>query len=467
MMAGDADPSEQTTDSSSSQNSGREDTKSPKKYSVDPVKVNVISDETTKSANGSDRRDSERVERSSSFPNAVKRRPSKQSMKHQSMKQPGRATQIAKKARLKSENMNVFLRKLRAADQRSKTEPTESKRSKGDSDTKANAVDSTSVAARTDTRETRRARERKSCTSTKSSAVVSDDGSHTPLSLTLNNCANHIRTKSFSTLETIDDEHSEFELTFCMLHGLFTSFESLEKKREKLLANKHFKQNKKLRVVTKGQEFRFGKWPSKLGAFVFKDYAPRVFQEIRRNSGVDHHQYVESVCHNNYIEFVSNSKSGAFFFFSNDGRFMIKTIEQAEAKTLLRILQKYYLHLKQYPDSLIARFYGLHRVQLARPMHGRSKYYFVVMQSVFKTTKYIHAIFDLKGSQVGREATEKEKKRIPSNKMTGTILKDNDLLQSKIKINLGIGRAGALLEQLQKDSELLAELVQSCLSSIL
>ncbi len=117
-----------------------------------------------------------------------------------------------------------------------------------------------------------------------------------------------------------------------------------------------------------------------MGHYSFKDYAPRVFQEIRRLSGIAHRDYIESVCHNNYIEFISNSKSGAFFFFSNDGQYMIKTIEGAEAKCLMTILQKYYLYLKSNPESLLARFYGLHRVTLQRPIGGRRKFHFIVMQ---------------------------------------------------------------------------------------
>eukprot|EP00468_Gymnochlora_sp_CCMP2014_P012616 CAMPEP_0167765142 /NCGR_PEP_ID=MMETSP0110_2-20121227/14497_1 /TAXON_ID=629695 /ORGANISM="Gymnochlora sp., Strain CCMP2014" /LENGTH=689 /DNA_ID=CAMNT_0007652771 /DNA_START=121 /DNA_END=2190 /DNA_ORIENTATION=+ len=280
-------------------------------------------------------------------------------------------------------------------------------------------------------------------------------GSGTPLDLTLDRTANHIRTKSFSKLETIDDEHAEFELTWCMLHGLQHFVE--RKKREKLLSKKHFSQHFTMKFVTKGQENKFGKWPSRLGSFTFKDYAPRVFQEIRRLSGIDKKEYIESVCYNNYIEFISNSKSGAFFFFSNDTRYMIKTIESAEEKCLLKMLESYYLHLRANPDSLIARIYGLHRVKFSRPIAGRKKFHFVVMQSVFYTKNYIHAIFDLKGSVVGRKATEKDFKRSPTDKMTGTVLKDNDLKDSNLKLNVGELKAEALREQLRLDAEFLAE----------
>jgi len=279
----------------------------------------------------------------------------------------------------------------------------------------------------------------------------------TPLSQHLHNTSKHLRAKSYSTLGPIGDEHQEFELTWCMLHGLSHMLEDLSKKREKLLEPRHFKKTITHRFDTKGQQERFGNWPSRVGSFEFKDYAPRVFQEIRRLAGIDAKQYTESICHNNYIEFISNSKSGAFFFFSNDGRFMIKTIESAEEKTLRKMLQGYYLHLKSNPDSLICRFYGLHRVRFNRPMGKRSKFHFVVMQSVFYTEKYIHAIFDLKGSYVGRFATEKDKARQPNDKMTSTVLKDQDWSNSDMIMKLGPERAEAFREQVRKDSEFLAE----------
>jgi 1-phosphatidylinositol-4-phosphate 5-kinase len=54
--------------------------------------------------------------------------------------------------------------------------------------------------------------------------------------------------------------------------------------------------------------------------FKFKDYAPKVFHRIRQLFGVDSASYMLSVSGNcNYLEFMSNSKSGQFFFYSHDG----------------------------------------------------------------------------------------------------------------------------------------------------
>jgi 1-phosphatidylinositol-4-phosphate 5-kinase len=66
-----------------------------------------------------------------------------------------------------------------------------------------------------------------------------------------------------------------------------------------------------------------------------------------------------SVCGDyNYIEFISNSKSGQFFFYSHDGKYMIKTQTKEENKFMRRILPHYFKYISQNPHSLLVRIYG-------------------------------------------------------------------------------------------------------------
>lgn len=47
-----------------------------------------------------------------------------------------------------------------------------------------------------------------------------------------------------------------------------------------------------------------------------------VFHAIRGQSGIDEAEYMVSIAGDfNYIEFIANSKSGQFFFYSHDGRY--------------------------------------------------------------------------------------------------------------------------------------------------
>ena len=98
--------------------------------------------------------------------------------------------------------------------------------------------------------------------------------------------------------------------------------------------------------------------------FKFKDYAGLCFRHLRNLWGVDPAEYLLSVCGNvGFIKFLSNSKSGQYFFYTNDYKYMIKTLTDAECKFLRRILPYLVKHMIQYPDSLINRYYGLHRVK--------------------------------------------------------------------------------------------------------
>lgn len=52
-----------------------------------------------------------------------------------------------------------------------------------------------------------------------------------------------------------------------------------------------------------------------------QDYMANVFHAIRSQSGIDEAEYMLSIAGDfNYIEFIANSKSGQFFFYSHDGR---------------------------------------------------------------------------------------------------------------------------------------------------
>lgn len=162
--------------------------------------------------------------------------------------------------------------------------------------------------------------------------------------------------------------------------------------------------------------------PHKLNfTFTFKDYMPNVFRAVRSISNIEEADYMMSLAGDfNYIEFIANSKSGQFFFYSHDGQYMIKTQSKEESKLLRRIMPQYVKHLTDNPDSLLVRFYGMHRVKMKSL---QSKTYFVIMSSVFDTPKEIHIKYDLKGSTVGRLTS-------PESCKEGAVQKDINLIQS-------------------------------------
>ncbi|MDR3549415.1 MAG: phosphatidylinositol phosphate kinase family protein [Candidatus Pacebacteria bacterium] len=78
-------------------------------------------------------------------------------------------------------------------------------------------------------------------------------------------------------------------------------------------------------------------------------------------------------------------------------------MSKGEFDFLRRVLPAYYEHLKNHPNSLLARFYGCHKITFYRSGIGRSKEFrFVIMNNVFSSGVKIHRRYDLKGSTVGR-----------------------------------------------------------------
>eukprot|EP00804_Cyclotella_cryptica_P005594 CCRYP_003084-RB/>CCRYP_003084-RB protein AED:0.04 eAED:0.04 QI:779/1/1/1/1/1/4/244/547 len=181
--------------------------------------------------------------------------------------------------------------------------------------------------------------------------------------------------------------------------------------------------------------------------YKFKVYAPLVFARIRSLFGVEKQPFLHSICGKfNFYEFASNAKSGQFFFYSHDGRYMIKTLTYTESKFLREILPYYYRHLTRHPHTFLTHFYGMYRVCM--PHLNNQRLHFIIMKSVFSTEKKIDRVWDLKGSRTGRKSKEGD-----------PVGKDLDILEEGKKLRfVRPGAKEAFLEQLRKDATFLARL---------
>ncbi|WCJ18292.1 Phosphatidylinositol-4-phosphate 5-kinase family protein [Euphorbia peplus] len=151
--------------------------------------------------------------------------------------------------------------------------------------------------------------------------------------------------------------------------------------------------------------------------FYWKDYCPMVFRNLREMFKLDAADYMMSICGDDGLrDFSSPGKSGSIFYLSHDDRFVIKTLKKSELKFFLRMLPNYYDHVGKHENTLITKFFGVHRIKL----RGGRKVRFVVMGNMFCTELRIHKRYDLKGSSQGR-FTDTDK--IEAN----TTLKDLDL----------------------------------------
>lgn len=172
--------------------------------------------------------------------------------------------------------------------------------------------------------------------------------------------------------------HENWNLVLNMMIGLRTSIKSIEPRNylEKLNDNE-FKLKSRYELIQKRTEgFDIRK------ACRFYDYFPHVFEDIRRQYGIQNKDFLKSCgpetllvslfysiaefnlgSKGNLIignmssltELSSTGKSGSFFYFSEDGRYMLKTIPKREFISLKRIMREYYTHIMEHQQTLISR----------------------------------------------------------------------------------------------------------------
>lgn len=244
----------------------------------------------------------------------------------------------------------------------------------------------------------------------------------------------------------VGENHVNFVLMYDMLTGIRHAVSVCQAKPNRPLSLEDFRYARTYNFLPQAAEMT----PSRY-EFRFKDYCPWVFRGLREAFRIDAADYLVSLT-GKYVlsEIGSPGKSGSLFYFSQDFRYIIKTIRPNEHAFLRKILRSYYEHVRRNPNSLLTRFYGLHRVRMSGL---RGKIYFVVMGNVFPAHKDIHETFDLKGSTRGRYITADEIDRRPL-----ATLKDLNWLQKRRKLRLGPEKATLLMNQLKADCYFLAKM---------
>mmetsp|Transcript_33955 Transcript_33955/g.72517 ORF Transcript_33955/g.72517 Transcript_33955/m.72517 type:complete len:431 (-) Transcript_33955:49-1341(-) len=255
-----------------------------------------------------------------------------------------------------------------------------------------------------------------------------------------------VKKAKVATSKLISQGHDSFELIFMMLMGIRTAVGKFASASAAHVGPQEFNQKWEGDFIRKGT----AETPAHSHAdFKFKDYAPLVFRQLRERFGITAQDYMLSLT-SEYVlvEMFTNSKSGSFFFYSADYRFVLKTCTKREAAFLMAALPQYHAHLMQHRFTLLCRFFGLHRV------HHRSgkRVYFAVMGNVFPIDKPIHERYDLKGSTRNRFTTDAERQD------PNVVLKDLDFINARRKLQLGEDKKRRLLTQIKKDCELLERL---------
>lgn len=140
-------------------------------------------------------------------------------------------------------------------------------------------------------------------------------------------------------------------------------------------------------------------------------YAPQVFKYIRHMDGISDQDIIQSIepKNNRYQIFKTNKQakhnsggaSGSFFFFTQDKRFIIKTLFKHEKIKLLELLPKMVRFINQNKDeSIISRIYGIYEVKIP----GVDSVHLILQRNCLQIDPQnkMFQVFDLKGSKFTR-----------------------------------------------------------------
>lgn len=185
--------------------------------------------------------------------------------------------------------------------------------------------------------------------------------------------------------------------------------------------------------------------------FDFMDYAPRVFQGIRKLYGITREDFCKSLVQEGIRGGkLGAGKSGMLFFYSNDNRYVIKTLTRAELKFFRKIMSRYYSHMRKHLHSMLPRFLAMFKVTVT----GCAPLRIIVMNNLFETPTrlniQIHGKYDLKGSTRNRYVD------VDKDGDGGHgVLKD---LNFQSKIFIGAEAKTVVLQQMVKDTQFLMDM---------
>lgn len=160
--------------------------------------------------------------------------------------------------------------------------------------------------------------------------------------------------------------------------------------------------------------------PKKTMKYILSQYKPKNFEMMRRMSGISNEDFLRSICDSDLVGgYTENSgKSGSLFWYSADGKYIMKSINPQERSLLEKKCSSYLRYMGSHPHSLLCRFLGMFKIvtTVATPSYIRGSQRasrirantvittrFVIMNNVFAVPDSIPLEkFDLKGTTEDR-----------------------------------------------------------------
>lgn len=273
---------------------------------------------------------------------------------------------------------------------------------------------------------------------------------YTVIKLILHKNKNFVNTKSIEDYELIKKwKHAEYyiyynsyseefsslinhEFLCCYLYGLlqiFTNRKADCKTNDKIeidiikksevfnvqyeINTENFKSDSSLSVSNNTQDLLISNNQTVPGTLI--EIYPKVFDSLRKIENVEDKDLAYSFDPEKNADSLRNikesdGKSGSFFFYSHDKKFIIKTINDTEKSAVNDIfLKEYTIHMNEFYDSsIITKIYGIYTIVLS----NKSSINIILMQNLMLFPEdNIYRVFDLKGSRVDRKT--KDVKNVP------------------------------------------------------
>uniref|UniRef100_A0A667Z6N9 Phosphatidylinositol 5-phosphate 4-kinase type-2 gamma n=1 Tax=Myripristis murdjan TaxID=586833 RepID=A0A667Z6N9_9TELE len=197
------------------------------------------------------------------------------------------------------------------------------------------------------------------------------------------------------------------------------------------------------------------------GHFKFKEYCPQVFRNLRERFGIEDLDYQVSLTRSPPVR-SSEAQGEGLLLNSYDRTLVIKQISSEDVADMHSILSEYHQHIvKCHGSTLLPQFLGMYRVSVES-----EETYLIVMRNMFSHRLVVHRKYDLKGSLVSREASDKERvKVLPANihfrafdRIKLPTFKDMDFRNNMQKVYVSEEQKEKFMEKLNKDVEFLVKL---------
>uniref|UniRef100_A0AAX7VG07 Phosphatidylinositol 5-phosphate 4-kinase type-2 gamma n=1 Tax=Astatotilapia calliptera TaxID=8154 RepID=A0AAX7VG07_ASTCA len=182
------------------------------------------------------------------------------------------------------------------------------------------------------------------------------------------------------------------------------------------------------------------------GHFKFKEYCPQVFRNLRERFGIEDLDYQVSLTRS--PPFSVDDQGEGLLLNSYDRTLVVKQISSEDVADMHNILSEYHQHIvKCHGNTLLPQFLGMYRVTV-----DSEETYLMVMRNMFSHRLVVHRKYDLKGSLVDREASDKERvKELPT-------FKDMDFRNNMQKVYVTEEEKEKFMEKLNRDVEFLVRL---------